>query len=72
MIILPSALHVACNKDLADMAALLVKYGADMNACNREGKTAFELLNSRFNEAIARIVFQEAVQQPDPRDLFEI
>ena len=59
-----TALHVACMRGFKDVAALLVKFGADMNACNKEGKTPFELLpNSPSSEATARIIIREAVKR---------
>ena len=46
-----------------DVAAILLKFGADINARNRQGKTPFELLqNSPSREATAQIIIREAVK----------
>ena len=55
---------MACKKRLADVTALLLKFGADLNVCNQEGKTPFELLpNSPSSEATAQIIIREAVKR---------
>ena len=59
-----TALHVACENGLAEVTALLLKFGADLNARNQEGKTPFELLpNSPSSEATAQIIIREAVKR---------
>ena len=59
-----TALHTACIGGYEDVAALLVKFEADLNACNKEGKTPFELLPNRpSSEATARIIIREAVKR---------
>ena len=59
-----TALHVACENGRADTIALLLKFGADLNARNQEGKTPFELLrNSPFSKATAQIIIMEAVKR---------
>ena len=59
-----TALHVACKKQLADVTALLLKFGADLNARNMDGNTPFELLpNSPRSEATAQIIIREAVKR---------
>ena len=56
-----TALHVACCKGLTEVTALLLEYGADLNARNQEGKTPFELLpNGPSSEVTAKIVIREA------------
>ena len=55
---------MACENGLADVAALLLTFGADLNARNQEGKTPFELLPYRpSSEATARVVIREAVKR---------
>ena len=59
-----TALHVACENGLAEITALLLEYGADLNARNQEGKTPFELLpNRQSSEATAQIIIREAVKR---------
>ena len=59
-----TALHEACENELDDVAALLIKFGANINARNCEGDVAFDLLpNSASSEATARIIIQEAVKR---------
>ena len=59
-----TALHVACKNGLADVTALLLKFGADLNARNMDGNTPFELLpNSPRSEATAQIIIREAVKR---------
>ena len=60
-----TALHLACEKvPKPEVAAMLLKFGADVNARNREGKTPFELLpNNPSSEAIARVLIWEAVKR---------
>ena len=59
-----TALHMACKKRLANVTALLLKFGADLNACNQEGKTPFELLPiSPNSEATAQIIIREAIKR---------
>ena len=59
-----TALHAACENGQTNMIALLLKFGADLNACNQDGKTPFELL--LYNPSItppARVVIREAVKR---------
>ena len=59
-----TALHLACEKVLADVTTLLLKFGADLHACNYMGLTPFELLpNSPSSEATAQIIIREAVKR---------
>ena len=59
-----TALHVACENGIADVAILLLEYGADINVRNCEGKKAFELLpNTQSSEATARIIIRETVKR---------
>ena len=59
-----TALHVACLTGRADMAALLLKFEANINARNREGKMPFELLPKHpSSEATAQIIIKEAVKR---------
>ena len=59
-----TALHIACWKGQAGVAALLLEYGADLNACNQEGQTPIELLsNRRSSDVTARILICEAVKR---------
>ena len=59
-----TALHVACMYRLDGVAALLLEFGADLNACNQEGKTPFELLPySSSSGATAKIIIREAVKR---------
>ena len=59
-----TALHNACKNEVKDVATLLVKFGADINARNCEGEVAFDLLpNSASSEATARVIIQEAVKR---------
>ena len=60
-----TALHEACMRESQDLVALLVKFGADMNVSNREGKTALQLLppNRPFSITNARIIITEAVKR---------
>ena len=59
-----TALHVACRNGLAEVTALLLEFGADLNARNQEGETPFELLpNSPSSEATAQIIICEAVKR---------
>ena len=60
-----TALHVACENKLSDVTALLLKFGADLNACNQEGETPFELLpyNHASSTATARVIIREAVKR---------
>ena len=56
-------MHEACRFGKDDVAALLVKYGADINALNQIGKTPFEVLpDSPSSEATAEIIIREAVK----------
>ena len=59
-----TALHVACENQLAEVTAVLLAFGANLNACNQKGKTPFELLpNSPSSEATARVIIREAVKR---------
>ena len=59
-----TALHVACENMLDEVTALLLEFGADLNARNQKGKTPFELLpNSPSSGATARVVIREAVKR---------
>ena len=58
-----TALHKACELKLPDVTALLLKFGADLNARNQRGKTPFELLPNRpSNVTTAQIIIREAVK----------
>ena len=55
---------MACQVGHAEAAALLLKFGADLNARNCEDKTPFELLPNRpSSEGTARVVIREAVKR---------
>lgn len=41
------ALHVACNRDLYDIAGFLIKKGAHLNAFDATGKTALDVCTSK-------------------------
>ena len=57
-----TALHCACKCANTEAAALFLKFGADLNARNYEGKKPFELLPiSPSSEYTARVVIREAV-----------
>ena len=58
---------MACWKGLPDVTALLLKFGADLNARTSSGKTPFEMLhqisNRPFTQATARVIIREAVKR---------
>ena len=59
-----TALHEACQNALENEAGLLVKFGANINARNCEGKTPFELLpNNPSSNATSRVIIREAVKR---------
>ena len=51
-----TALHVACEKGYADVIGSLLKFGADVNARNHVGKTAFEQLPNRPSSKAAAMM----------------
>ena len=59
-----TALHVACMCGSKNAATVLIEFGADIHALNREGKTALQLLepNEPSTEVIARLVIREVIK----------
>ncbi|XP_070549552.1 probable serine/threonine-protein kinase roco5 [Ptychodera flava] len=45
-----TALHVACREGNADVAEVLIKHGADVNAKNKDGDTALDATVKRYKE----------------------
>ena len=59
-----TGLHEACKNNLETVAALLVQFGANMNARNWLGRAAFELLpNEPSCGATAKAIIREAVKR---------
>ena len=57
-------LHMACEKGLSKVVALLLEYGADLNARNQEGQTPIELLSNRRSHVVTAIfLIREAVKR---------
>ena len=55
-----TALHVACQDDVMDIAKLLIEHGADIHKKNKEEKTPLDYLKSGHRNMLTNI-YQRSV-----------